>query len=210
MKQYAAERVILYSYFHHHWHTTEDSAKTLFERSEAVVKQILKKTLNITGTVLVILVVLFALLLVGARIFGIRAFTVLSGSMEPEYPVGSLIYVKETEPERIREGDVITFVLNEDLVVATHRVISVDTENQRFYTKGDANAAADGAPVHYKNLIGKPVFTIPYLGYAANFIQKPPGLYVAVAVAVVSLILAFFPAGKKKEKNMDINGREPS
>ena len=174
------------------------------------MKQILKKTLNITGTVLVILVVLFALLLVGARIIGIRAFTVLSGSMEPEYPVGSLIYVKETEPERIREGDVITFVLNEDLVVATHRVISVDTENQRFYTKGDANAAADGAPVHYKNLIGKPVFTIPYLGYAANFIQKPPGLYVAVAVAVVSLILAFFPAGKKKEKNMDINGRGPS
>ena len=79
MKQYAAEIMILYSYFHHHWHTTEDSAKTIFERSEAVVKQILKKTLNITGTVLVILVVLFALLLVGARIIGIRAFTVLSG-----------------------------------------------------------------------------------------------------------------------------------
>ena len=174
------------------------------------MKQILKKTLNTAGTVLVIPVVLFALLLVGARIFGLQAFTVLSGSMEPEYPVGSLIYVKKTAPESIRVGDVITFVLNEDLAVATHRVISVDAENQCFYTKGDANAAADGAPVHYKNLIGKPVFTIPYIGYAANFIQKPPGLYVAVAVAAVSLILAFFPTEKKNKKEMEMNGNKAS
>ena len=37
-------------------------------------------------------------------------------------------------------------------------------KNEHFYTQGDANDAPDGAPVYFKNLIGRPVFTIPYLG----------------------------------------------
>ena len=53
-------------------------------------------------------------------------------------------------------GDAITFVLNEDLDVVTHRVISIDAENEHFYTQGDANDAPDGAPVYFKNLIGPP------------------------------------------------------
>ena len=54
-------------------------------------KRSVKKTWNIISTVLVALVVLLALLLVGARIFGLQVFTVLSGSMEPTYHTGSLI-----------------------------------------------------------------------------------------------------------------------
>lgn len=63
--------------------------------------------------------------------------------------------------------------------VATHRVVEVvpdedDPSTLRFRTKGDANDAEDGSLVHYKNVIGTPVFTIPKLGYAANYIQPPP------------------------------------
>lgn len=121
------------------------------------MKHFWKKTSHIAGTILVILAVFLALVLFGARLLGLRPFTVLSGSMGPEYPVGSLIYVRKAEPESIQAGDVITFVLNEELMAATHRVIAVDAENQCFYTKGDANEAADGAPVHFKNLIGRPI-----------------------------------------------------
>ena len=70
--------------------------------------------------------------------------------------------------------------LDEDLV-ATHRVVEVvpDEEDStviRFKTKGDANDAVDGSLAHYKNVIGTPVFSIPYLGYVANYIQNPPGV----------------------------------
>ena len=47
--------------------------------------------------------------------------------------------------------------------------------------------------MHYKNVIGKPVFSVPYLGYFANFVQNPPGLYFAIGFAVVLVLLVFLP-----------------
>ena len=74
----------------------------------------LKKAWSILSTVMVVLVVLFAVLLVGVRVFGIQVYSVISGSMEPEYPVGSLIYVKKVDPDEIKVRDVITYVLPND------------------------------------------------------------------------------------------------
>ncbi len=163
----------------------------------------LKKIWNVVSTVLVVLVVLCAVFLVGSRLFGFQVYNVISGSMEPEYSVGDLIYVKKVDVNTIQKGDVITFVLNEDLVVATHRVESVDEEKQCFYTKGDANDTQDAAPVHFKNVIGVPRFRIPLLGYVSDFIQNPPGTYITIAVGAVLIVLVFFPDlfGKKKKEN---------
>ena len=152
-----------------------------------------KKAWDIISTVLVVLVVLFAVLLVGARLIGLNVYTVISGSMEPTYSVGDLIYVKEVAPESIQVGDPITFVMNEDLLVATHRVVEVDAENQRFITKGDANEVEDAAPVHFNNLIGKPIFAIPLIGYVSNWVQNPPGIYIAVGGGLVLLLAVFLP-----------------
>ena len=158
-----------------------------------------KRIWNIASTVLVALVVLLAVLLMGSRLIGYRVFNIVSGSMEPEYSVGDLIYVKEVDPATIKPGDVITFVLNEDLVVATHRVVRVDAEKQRLYTKGDANDTEDGAPVHFKNVIGVPQFAIPSLGYVSDFIQHPPGMYITTAAVAALLILTFLPDFVKKK-----------
>lgn len=157
-----------------------------------------KKIWSITSTVLVTLVVLAAIFLMGSRVVGYRVFNIVSGSMEPEYSVGDLIYVKEVDPETVKPGDVITFVLNEDLVVATHRVVRVDAEKQRFYTKGDANETEDSAPVHFNNLVGIPQFAIPGLGYVSDFIQHPPGMYITIAAVAILVILAFAPDIAKK------------
>lgn len=152
-----------------------------------------EKILSVVTTVLVALVVLAAVMLMGARVIGLEVYTIISGSMEPTYYPGDLIYVKEVTPEEVQVGDPITFVLNEDLVVATHRVIKVDWENERFYTKGDNNQIADINPVHFKNLLGKPVFRIPKVGYLSRWVQSPPGLYVALAFIVALLGLVFIP-----------------
>ena len=170
----------------------------------------IKKIWDVFTSIIVLAAVVFAVLLVGVRLFGIQVFTVISGSMEPEYPVGTLIYVKEVDAFELESGDVITFMLNED-TVATHRIVEVvpdetDPSVIRFRTKGDANAAEDGKLVHYKNVIGTPIFQIPYLGYVANYVQSPPGMYVAIAGAAFVLMLSFIPdlfAGEDKEKKKD-------
>ena len=156
-----------------------------------------KRIWNVFTTVLVALIVILAILLVGVRVVGLKPFVVLSGSMEPDYPTGSLIYVKETDPFELETGDVITFMLNEQ-TVATHRVVGIvpdeeDTSVIRFRTKGDANDFEDGTLVHYKNVIGKPVFMIPLLGYVSNYISRPPGLYVAAMGLLIVILLMFVP-----------------
>jgi len=157
-----------------------------------------KKVWDTVTTVLVVLVVILAVFLMGSRIMGYQVYNVVSGSMEPTYSVGDLLYVKEVDPDAVKVGDPITFVLNEDLVVATHRVVEVDGANRHFYTKGDANDTADAAPVHFNNLIGIPKFSIPLLGYVSDYVQHPPGMYVAIAVGVVLLAAVFLPDLFKK------------
>ena len=153
-----------------------------------------KRVWNIVSGILIAIMVVLVVMLVGVRLIGYQPYCVLSGSMEPTYHTGSLIYVKKADPQDIKVGDPITFVLDENLTVATHRVIEIDEASQHFYTKGDANEYPDASPVHFNNLIGRPSFTIPYMGYMVNYIQNPPGKYVALAGAVILLLLAFVPS----------------
>lgn len=196
---------------------------TIFERiprPPRPIDQIMtafKKFWNILTTVLVVLVAILAVLLAGVRLFGFQVFTVLSGSMEPTYHVGSLIYVKEVDYRQLKGGDVITFMLDEK-TVATHRIVEVvpdedDPATLRYRTKGDANDVEDGSLVHYKNVLGSPKFSVPYLGYLANFIQNPPGSYIAMSGGAVLLILVFLPDilfsdDGKKDKKKDGEGED--
>ena len=161
------------------------------------MKSKLKKILNALTTSIVVMVVILAIMLVGVRLFGLQVYSVLSGSMEPEYPVGSLIYVKKVDYKELKVGDPITYLLDEDTVV-THRIIEVlideeDPNTIRFFTQGDANGIPDAKPVHYKNIICTPLFTIPYMGAVSNYIQNPPGMYIAISAGSIMLMLVFLP-----------------
>lgn len=163
-----------------------------------------KKVWNVITATLVALVVVFAVFLMGSRLVGLQVFTVVSGSMEPTYSVGDLIYVKTVDPDSVKVGDPITFVLNEDLAVATHRVVEIDATEREFTTKGDANSTADANPVHFNNLVGVPVFSIPLLGYVSAYIQSPPGMYIAIAFGALLLLMVFLPDMlTKKSKTQD-------
>lgn len=159
---------------------------------------VLKKIWNIFTWFLVSVVILLAVALVGIRVIGFQPFAVLSGSMEPQYHVGSLIYVKSVDYRQIEPGDVITYLLDED-TVSTHRVVGIVPDEEdptvlRYRTKGDANENEDGTLVHYKNIIGCPVeFSIPKLGYVASYISSPPGMYVAMGCAALMILLVFLP-----------------
>ena len=184
-----------------------------------------RRVWNAVSTVLVLGVVLLAFLLVGVRLVGLTPYAVLSGSMEPTYHVGSLIYVGKIAPEEITVGTPITFVVNEDLLLATHRVVDIEVQTTKsvpmvdeagqpvldaqgnpvsqevpldepayyFTTKGDANDAIDGTPVYYKNVVGKPVFSLPYLGYLSSWLQTRQGMIMGISIALVLLLLTFLP-----------------
>lgn len=150
------------------------------------------------GLLVVGAVATLAIVLVGLRLAGFRTFTVMSGSMEPEYPVGSMIFVKPTNYYDLKIGDVISFVASDDKTVVTHRIAEIKVDEKdasvwRFTTKGDANEVNDSNLVHYKNVLGTPVITIPLIGYFAHDIQQPPGLYIALVAGTLLLAWTFLP-----------------
>jgi len=191
-----------------------------------------KRVWNIVTWLIVALAILLAILLVGVRLLGFEPLVVTSGSMGKACPVGSLIYVKEVDYHDLKVGDVITFALRDvkdgepirvdDDTLATHRIIEVLTDPEepdtlRFVTQGDANDNPDGAPVHYKNIVGRVSFTIPKLGYVSNYIQNPPGMYVAISGGAVLLLLIFLPdlfssddKSKKKKEEEAAEEAEPA
>lgn len=151
---------------------------------------IIFKTLS---SVLMILFVVLAMMLVGVRIFGLQVYTVLSGSMEPTYHVGSVIYVKNLDPADLCVGDPLTFGFGPD-ATATHRIVGIFPDEQNpdalcFQTKGDANNSVDESLVSHDEVIGKPIFTVPYLGYLASFIQTKAGKCICIAAAILVLVM---------------------
>lgn len=157
------------------------------------VKKVFEKLL----TVIMVLVIAFAFLMVGVRLFGLTPYTVLSGSMEPTYHVGSLIYVKDVDPADLDVDDPITYLIDNKTVV-THRIIEVLYDDDGitkigFKTKGDNNEDPDGTPVSPENILGKPVFSIPLLGYIIFYVQRPPWNAVAIGLLVLILGFAFLP-----------------
>lgn len=155
-----------------------------------------KKVCSALTTLCVILVVIGAILLVGVRVVGLEPYVVLSGSMEPAYHVGSLIYVRKVDPAQMQANDPVTYQM-EDGTVVTHRIVQrVEDPNRPgrflFRTKGDANNMEDGPLLAPEYIIGKPVFSIPYMGYVSYFVQKPPGTYVVISACLFLLVLPAF------------------
>lgn len=105
-----------------------------------------------------------------AGILGYNYKTVLTGSMEPAIPVGSIIITKEQSSYEIE--DIISF--QEEGAIITHRIITIDRE--RYITKGDANNVADTEEVQQKQILGKVILTIPLLGYLVMWLMSPVGI----------------------------------
>ena len=171
-----------------------------------------KKVWHVLSTAAVTGVAVLAVALIGMRLLGLKAFTIMSGSMEPNYPVGAMIYVQPKDYKELQIGDTISFVANENGTVVTHRIVDIaidekDANVWRFKTQGDANDTADAKLVHYKNVIGTPIVTIPFIGYVAYNIQRPPGIYITLVVGTLLLAWTFLPGtleGRRKTARKSI------
>lgn len=127
-------------------------------------------------------------------VLGITPMVVQSGSMSGDAPdhieVGDLIFTGKADIEKLKEGDIISFM--EDSIVVTHRIIAIETAedgSRSFTTKGDANNTEDSEPVTAENLVGIYKGRIPKLGDFAMFLQKPLGMMLFIGVPLLAFII---------------------
>lgn len=138
----------------------------------------------------------FVIVFLLPKLFNITPYVVTSGSMEPLYPVGSLIYVKKVEPNEIKEKDAITFYMKNTTIVATHQVFEIDKKNENFRTQGinnkdeNGNIIQDPNPVSFSSLIGKPILCLEHLGYINRVVTTPPGIYIIISFTIFIILIS--------------------
>lgn len=124
---------------------------------------------------------------------GWKALSVQTGSMEPEIPAGSLVFVQGVPVESLGNGDVITFKSQQNEgVTITHRIVNeapLDGGLERFVTKGDANDAPD--PVVYANqVVGKVQASVPGVGSFMDFAKSPLGLILLIYIPALLIAIS--------------------
>lgn len=152
----------------------------------------LKRICSFVSGMMIICLVVIAIILYLPFFKGGKSLAVLSGSMEPELPVGSLVSTEEIPFDKLEKGDVITYQLM-DRVMVTHRVSEIDYVTREIVTKGDANNAVDAAVVTEQQIVGKVDYHIPYLGYISIYIKTPLGIMIVCGILVVLILLNFLP-----------------
>lgn len=145
---------------------------------------------NTLSTLLLLLLIGVCLPLTAPRLFGYHIYTVISRSMEPAIPMGSLLYIKETEPSLVETGEVIAFYGAKDAAsIVTHRVVENHVVMGEFITKGDANQTEDMNPIPYANFIGKVEKAYPKIGVYAQILTGKEGKFIAGGVIVAAMLM---------------------
>lgn len=161
--------------------------------------KVFSKVCNILSTLILIVFAAIAAVLILPVVFGCKSMAVVSGSMEPNIPVGSIVIVNEVDAEELEVDDVITYQISGGTMV-THRIVAIDNENQCVTTKGDANDVEDGNPVAFSNIVGKKLFHVPLLGYLTIYIKTPLGIVGVCGVMIVLILLNFLPSVLEPEE----------
>ena len=146
--------------------------------------------MKIVGTIIIVVILMLGLLAYVPSILGWTTATIVSGSMEPEIPVGSMVLAVKVPYDEIKPGDILMFDSNGTLV--THRVVANDTVVGELTTKGDANASEDLSPVSYYDVVGVVQLHLPAIGSFIQDISTRSGktYMLVLLVAGVALVMA--------------------
>lgn len=168
--------------------------------------ELLKRIVHIISNICYLAITIYVLLVL-PKIFGNNPVVVLSSSMTPNYPVGTIVYYHSIQKEKIKVNDVITFKTTNNKFV-THRVNKL--VDNKFETKGDANNSPDAKLVDYKDVVGKVApISIPYLGYYVEFINT--NFYIVIGVVIIlvlEFVLTNFNINRKEEVKKDEKSQE--
>ena len=141
------------------------------------------------GGLVLAAVILSVLPLTVPRLLGYEVYAVISGSMEPALPAGSLVYVKAADPASVTPGEIIAF--SDEGTVITHRVMQNRSDEGSFITRGDANNTDDLFPTPYRNLIGRVKYHVPMMGALMLYFASVKGKLLAVCAVLGAVLLSF-------------------
>lgn len=133
------------------------------------------------------------------QIFGLKAYGVMANSMEPKYPMGSLIYVKSVSADKLHIGDDITFKQDNSLLISTRRIVDISDNGEYFTTMNISNNTKDNKQIYYMNIIGTPKIAIPFLGYVVQYFNTNYGRLLGIGIIVLLMALSLFPKKKFKK-----------
>jgi len=154
-----------------------------------------RRLLRVMGAIVVVCVVaVFVVFAVPQTVGADHSYVVLSSSMAPAMDAGDAVFVEEVSPERIAQGDVITFEPPADhgeygTDRVTHRVVEIveRDDGPYFRTQGDANEEPDQALVPADNVVGRVSIHVPELGHAVLFAGSKAGIVTLVVLPAVLL-----------------------
>lgn len=151
-------------------------------------------------TALVAIIVMFSASNSGTS----RLLVVESGSMSPAISTGSMIFVQTQEDYSVDE--VLTFKASADdnALPTTHRLIEIVNSNEQtlFRTQGDANDAPDSELIPQDQVIGKVIFSIPYIGYLVSFVKTEIGFILLVIIPATIIIYSELLVIHKEAKRL--------
>ncbi len=146
--------------------------------------------IGLSAGLLAVVLLLALVVIVVPKVAGATPMTILTTSMEPKLPPGTLIVVKPTSIDQIRVGDVMTYQIRSgDPAVISHRVISINASSdgtKSFITKGDNNAEAD-PPVAEVQVRGVVWYSVPWIGYVNSAMNGPDRSWIVPVIAVILL-----------------------
>ncbi len=160
--------------------------ETLNKRSKTKGGKWIPALCNIIGTLILVFVIVTAVPLSVPRFFGYEIYSVVSPSMQPELPVGSVVYVKAAEPKDLAEGDIIAFSRGDTTVL--HRIVENRSFERDFITKGDANSINDPDPVLYEAVIGKVEHHFAVFGRFLSLYSSGVGKIYALILALCGVM----------------------
>ncbi len=146
-----------------------------------VIKIICASICVISGIILAVFLLPFT---------GLKAMSVLTGSMTPAIPQDSLVIIQRTRPSQLRSGDVITYINPRNTSqTITHRIVEVKSDKglSAFITKGDANQVAD-QEILGGNVVGKVVWHYPKIGGLLNHSKGWPVIVLFVFIPAAFII----------------------
>lgn len=154
------------------------------------IKDLIQKLMTIILIILIVFAVVQKISKNEKGIFGIKIFTVLTGSMIPVYNIGDIIIVKEVAPEELEVGDDIVYRGEEGAMkdkTITHRIMIIDKseeDNYRIYTKGVANLSQDPM-INQHQVYGKVIGKIIIVNLILKIIFKG---YILIIIPVAILV----------------------
>lgn len=145
----------------------------------------MKKVFNYIKNILLTIVFVICISFLGLRAFGIQSSVVMSGSMEPTLPTGSVVFVDyRYDYNKLKIGDIVVFSANEGMDVI-HRIVEQKPEG--FITKGDNNDVQDGLTVTPSTFKGKELFHIPLVGYGIKMMMQ-----YRINIIIIGLVIFYF------------------